>query len=87
MASIKAQGLFDVAYPDFDPEDGDQYEKQLILEKQPFVYSVLVISHKLTKEENWPRSLKEMQGPSFLSSTIMMSNAAQHEGEIVSLLL
>ena len=27
---------------DFDPYDGDQYEVQLFLDKQSFVYSVLV---------------------------------------------
>ena len=42
LATIKAQGLYVVANPDFDPDDGDQYDKQLILEKQSFVYSVLV---------------------------------------------
>ena len=28
LAIIKAQGCYDVADPDFDPEDGDQYDKQ-----------------------------------------------------------
>ena len=42
LATIKVQGLFDVADPDFDPDDGDQYEKQLFLEKQSFMYSVWV---------------------------------------------
>ena len=30
---FKGQVLFDVADPDFDPDDGDQYENQLFLEK------------------------------------------------------
>ena len=34
LATIKAQRLFDFADPDFDPDDGDQYEIQLFLEKQ-----------------------------------------------------
>ena len=49
MATIKAQGLFDVADPGFDPDDGDQYEKQLFLEKQSFVFSVLVTSLQIDK--------------------------------------
>ena len=44
MAVIKAQGLYDAVDPDYDPDDGDQYEKELFQEKQHFVYSVLVTS-------------------------------------------
>ena len=44
MAVIKAQGLYDVVDPDYDPDDGDQYKKELFQEKQYFVYSVLVTS-------------------------------------------
>ena len=44
LVTIKAQRLYDVADPDFDPDDGDQNDKQLILDKQSFVYSVLVTS-------------------------------------------
>ena len=33
LASIKEQGLFDVADPDFDADNGDQYEKQLFIKK------------------------------------------------------
>ena len=33
LAIIKEQGLYDVADPDFDPDDGDQYGKQLFEEK------------------------------------------------------
>ena len=49
LATIKAQGLYDVAYPDFDPDDGDHYDKQLFIEKQSFVYSVLVTSLQTDK--------------------------------------
>ena len=38
LATINAQGLSDVFDPDFDPDDGDQYEKQPFLEKQSFVF-------------------------------------------------
>ena len=44
LAIIKAQGLYDVADPDFDPDDGDQYDKELFQGKKSFVYSVLVTS-------------------------------------------
>ena len=40
LAVIKAQGLYNVADPDYDPDDGDQYDKELFKEKQFFVYSV-----------------------------------------------
>ena len=49
LAAIKAQGLYDVKDPDFDHDDGDQYDKQLFLEKQSFVYSVLVTSLQTDK--------------------------------------
>ena len=42
LANLKAQGLYDVADPDHDPENGDTYEKELFKHKQSFVYSVLV---------------------------------------------
>ena len=44
LAIIKGQGLYDVANPDFEPDDGDQYAQELFQEKQSFVYSVLVTS-------------------------------------------
>ena len=62
LATIIAQGLFDIADPDFDQDDGDHYEKQLF-QQNSFVYSVLITPSKLTKEDDWSRSLKEMQGP------------------------
>ena len=43
MATIKAEGLYDVGDPDFDTNDGDQYDKQLFIENI-FVYYVLVTS-------------------------------------------
>ena len=44
LANLKAQGLYDVADPDHDPESGDIYEQELFQGKQSFVYSVLVTS-------------------------------------------
>ena len=49
MATIKAQGLYDVADPDFDPYYGDLYDQQLFQEKQSFVYFVLVTSLQTDK--------------------------------------
>ena len=52
LATIKAQSLYDVADPDFDPYDGDQYNQQLIQEKQSLEYSVLVTFFRQIREEN-----------------------------------
>ena len=49
LAAMKAQGLYDVADPDFEPYDGAQYDQQLFEEKQSFVYSVLVTSLQTDK--------------------------------------
>ena len=38
ITTNKAQGLYDVADPDFEPDDGDQYDKKLFNEKQSFVF-------------------------------------------------
>ena len=40
LATIKAQGLYDVADPDFDLDDGDNYEQELFQEKQFFVFCI-----------------------------------------------
>ena len=37
LANLKAQGLYDVADPDHDPESGDIYENELFQGKQSFV--------------------------------------------------
>ena len=49
LANLKAQGLFNVADPDHDPESGDIYEQELFKGKQSFVYSVLVTSLQTEK--------------------------------------
>ena len=59
LATIKAQGLHDVADPDFDPGDGDQYDQQLCQEKQSFVFSVLVTSLQTDKGREL---VKEFEG-------------------------
>ena len=51
LANLKAQGLYDVAGPDHDPENGDTYEKERFKRKQSFVFSVLVTSLQTEKRE------------------------------------
>ena len=81
LANLKAQGLFDVADPDHDPENGDMYEKELFKGKQSFVYSVLVNS---LQTEKGKELVKEFEGDA--RSIILKlhhyhtkSNVAQHD--------
>ena len=81
MANLKAQGLYDVADPDHDPESGDIYEQKLFKGKQSFVYSVLVTS---LQTEKGRELVKEFEGDA--RSIILKlhhyhtkSNVAQHD--------
>ena len=81
LANLKAQGLYDVADPDHDPENGDIYEKELFKGKQSFVYSVLVTS---LQTEKGRELVKEFEGDA--RSIILKlhhyhtkSNVAQHD--------
>ena len=81
MANLKAQGLYDVADPDHDPEDDDIYEQELFKAKQSFVYSVLVTS---LQTEKGRELVKEFEGDA--RSIILKlhhhhtkSNVAQHD--------
>ena len=81
LANLKAQGLYDVADPDHDPENGDTYEKELFKTKQSFVYSVLVTS---LQTEKGRELVKEFEGDA--RSIILQlhhyhtkSNVAQHD--------
>ena len=81
LVIIKAQGLHDVAGLDYDPGNGDYYEQDLFLEKQPFVYSVFVTSLQTDKGR---KLVKECEGDarSILSKQHhyhTQSNVAQHE--------
>ena len=81
MATIKAQGLYDVADPDCEADDSYQYEKQLFIEKQSFVFSVLVASLQTDKGREL---VKEFEGDartilSKLHCYHTESNVAQHE--------
>ena len=81
LANLKAQGLYDVADPDHDPEGGDIYEQELFQGKQSFVYSVLVTS---LQTEKGRELVKEFEGDA--RSIILKlhhyhtkSNVAQHD--------
>ena len=81
LANLKAQGLYDVADPDHDPESGDIYEKEFFKGKQSFVYSVLVTS---LQTEKGRELVKEFEGDA--RSIILKlhhyhtkSNVAQHD--------
>ena len=81
LANLKAQDLYDVAYPDYDPESGDFYEHELFQGKQFFVYSVLVAS---LQTEKGRELVKEFEGDA--RSIILKlhhyhtkSNVAQHD--------
>ena len=81
FANLKAQGLYDVADPDHDPESGDIYEQELFKGQQSFVYSVLVTS---LQTEKGRELVKEFEGDA--RSIILKlhhyhtkSNVAQHD--------
>ena len=81
LANLKAQGLYDVADPDHDPESGDIYEQELFQGKQVFVYSVLVTS---LQTEKGRELVREFEGDA--RSIILKlhhyhtkSNVAQHD--------
>ena len=81
LASLKAQGLYDVADPEHDPENGDIYEKELFKGKQSFVFSVLVTS---LQTEKGRELVKEFEGDarsiiSKLHHYHTKSNVAQHD--------
>ena len=81
MATIKAQGLYDVADPHFDPYDGDQCDQQIFQEKQSFVHSILVTSLQTDKGR---QLVKEFEGDartitSKLHHYHTQSNVAQHD--------
>ena len=81
LANLKAQDLYDVADPDYDPESGDFNEHELFQGKQSFVYSVLVAS---LQTEKGRELVKEFEGDA--RSIILKlhhhhtkSNVAQHD--------
>ena len=81
LANLKAQDLYDVADPEYDPESGDIYEQELFQGKQFFVYSVLVAS---LQTEKGRELVKEFEGDARsiilkLQHYHTKSNVAQHD--------
>ena len=62
LANLKAQGLYDVADPDHDPESGDIYEKENSKESSPLYILFWLLHFKQKRGENWSNNLKEMPG-------------------------
>ena len=52
LAAIKAQGLYDVADPDFGPYDGDQYDQQLFKKINLLYILYWLLLCRQTKQEN-----------------------------------
>ena len=81
LANLKAQGLYDVADPDHDPESGDIYEQELFKGKQSFVYSVLVTSLQTEKGRELVKEFEEDARSTILKlhHYHTKSNVAQHD--------
>ena len=78
LAIMKAQGLYDGANPDFDPDDGDHYEQELFEENNYLFILYWLLLFRQTRGENWSRNLKEMQDTSFQSSIIIILSQMLH---------
>ena len=52
LANLKAQGLYDVADPDHDPESGDIYEQDLFKGKQSLYILFWLLPSKQKRGEN-----------------------------------
>ena len=64
LANLKAQGLYDVADPDYDPESGDIYEQELFQGNSPLYILFWLLHSKQKRGENWSKNLKGMPDPS-----------------------
>ena len=64
MANLKAQGLYDVADPEDDPESGDIYKKNFFKESSPLYILFWLLHSKQKRGENWSKNLKGMPDPS-----------------------
>ena len=65
FANLKAQGLYDVADPDHDPESGDIYERSFSKASSPLYILFWLLHSKQKRGENWSKNLREMPDPSF----------------------
>ena len=75
---IKAQGLYDVADTDYNPDDGDQYDKELFKENNSLFILYWLLPCRQKRGESWSRNLKEMQDPSFQNCTIIILSQILH---------
>ena len=64
LANLKAQGLYDVADPEYDPESGDIYEQELFKVNNPLYILFWLLHSKQKRGENWSKNLKGMPDPS-----------------------
>ena len=64
LANLKAQGLYDVADPDYDFESGDIYEQELSKASSPLSTLFWLLHSKQKRGENWSKNLKGMLDPS-----------------------
>ena len=78
LATIKAQGLYDVANPDFEPCDGDQYAQELFQENQSLFTLYWLLLFRQKREESRSRNLKEMHNPFFQNYTIITPSQMLH---------
>ena len=78
LANLKAQGLYDVADPDHDPENCDTYEKELFKISSPLYILFWLLHFKQKRGENWSKNLKEMPGPSSCNYIITIQNQMLH---------
>ena len=65
LANLKAQDLYDVADPDYDPESGDlSMNMNFFKESSPLYILFWLLHSKQKRGENWSKNLKGMQDPS-----------------------
>ena len=64
LANLKAQDLYDVADPDYDPRVVISMNKNFSKESNPLYILFWLLHSKQKRGENWSRNLKGMQDPS-----------------------
>ena len=65
LAVIKAQGLYDVADPDADPDDVISMTKSYLKKNNSLFILYWLLPFRQKGGESWSKNLKEMQDPSF----------------------
>ena len=79
MAVIKAQGLYDIIDPDYDPDDGDQYKKNYSERNNTLFTLYWLLPFRQKGGQSWSKNLKEMQDPSFQNSIIIILSQMLHK--------